>query len=308
MAEEQLKLFKLRSVLQERFDRGFFRSLPRETGVYLMRDAADRVIYVGKAKDLRQRISSYRYAAEGSSRKTARMVARVATIRWQICVSEEAALLEENRLLRALRPRFNRMNTWPKTSRFIRVTVGVSHVQLGLVSEPEGECYGAFKGASRANFGALLRLLYAMNGSYSLLPRRLLVERTPTHAEFSIHSSEAWLANLRSFLRGESDALLKPPATGNADESVFDIAFRQSDVATAEHFFRIGPLRNKTLREHFNPPHLIAPHELDDLIVRHRKTQRPGGSANATYASPAGVPSLPPPVAAITTNCLPLTS
>src|SRR4026209_400075 len=111
MPEEQLRLFETGSVLQRRFDRTFFRSLPACAGVYLMCDAEDRIIYVGKAKNLRQRIGSYRYAGERCSRKTARLVARVASIRWQQCASEEAALLEENRLLRELRPQFNRMNT-----------------------------------------------------------------------------------------------------------------------------------------------------------------------------------------------------
>src|SRR4051812_38130340 len=103
MAEEQLKLFSTRGVFQERFDRSFFRGLPECAGVYLMCDAHNRIIYVGKAKNLRQRIGSYRYAHDHCSRKTARLVARVTSIRWQPCASEEAALLEENRLLRELR-------------------------------------------------------------------------------------------------------------------------------------------------------------------------------------------------------------
>jgi hypothetical protein len=278
MAEEQLKLFDTCSVLQERFDRAFFRSLPGCAGVYLMCDASDRIIYVGKAKNLRQRIGSYRYGR--CSRKTARLVARVASIRWRICASEEAALLEENRLLRELRPRFNRMNTWPKASRFVRVTLESSGIQLSLVDEPHGECYGAFKGASRENFGALLRFLCARNGSYGLLPRRLLIERTPAVFAFSKQQARSWLANLRPFLRGESDELLKSFATPALNDCLFHAAFRQVDLLALEHFFRVGPQRNLALREHFGVERLIAQHELDDLIVRHRQTQCVG-NANA---------------------------
>ena len=309
MTEEQLKLFDTCSVLQQRFDRAFFRTLPACAGVYLMCDAKSRVIYVGKAKNLRQRISSYRYVDQGCSRKTARMVACIASIRWRICASEEDALLEENRLLRELRPCFNRINTWPKASRFVRIATGTTSVQLSLVIEPDGECHGAFKGASRQNFASLLRWLCARDAPYASLPRSLLPERAPATCEFSTKQAESWLDHLRLFLRGESDELLKSSAmTSNRDDFPFQVVFRQTDLVALEHFFRIGPQRNRALRERFGVGHLIPQHELDDLIVRHRQTQRAGGSANATYASPAGVPSLPPPVAAMTMNCRPFTS
>src|SRR5688572_25052162 len=152
MAEHQLKLFATRNSLCERFGVGFFRTIPREPGVYFMSDAAGRVLYVGKARDLRQRLGSYRYAHEHCSRKTARLTGLVCQIRWQVCASEEAALLEENRLLRELRPRFNRANTWPRASRFIRIHCRPGELGLALSGEAAGDSYGAFKGASRESF------------------------------------------------------------------------------------------------------------------------------------------------------------
>jgi excinuclease UvrABC nuclease subunit len=280
MAEEQLKLFETCSVIQRRFDRTFFRSLPDCAGVYLMCDAESHVIYVGKAKNLRQRIGSYRYADERCSRKTARLVARIASIRWQECASEEAALLEENRLLRELRPRFNRMNTWPKAAQFIRLVVDSTFVQMSLTTEADGQCYGAFKGVSRDVFGALLRLLWAIGDPYAGLPRSLLLHRPAAAHEFPLSQAERWLGPLRTSLRGECDELASRFAAAAANEQCpFYSAFRQADLLAVEQFLRIGPQRNQRLRLQFGAGELIGQAELDDLIVRDRQAQRVAASS-----------------------------
>ena len=279
MAEEQLKLFETCSLFRHRFDRAFFRALPACAGVYLMCDAGGRIIYVGKAKNLRQRIGSYRYATESCSRKTARLVARVASIKWQECASEEMALLEENRLLRELRPRFNRTNTWPKASQFVRLVADSSSVQLSLTTEPDSQCFGAFKGASRDSFGALLRLLWTLDDDYAAVPRSLLLQRPPGFHEFSPVRAEAWLNFLKCSLRGECDELVSRfTAAAAREERPFYSAFRQADLIAVEQFFRVGPQRNHRLRLHFGAGELINQEELDDLIVRDRQAQRVPGS------------------------------
>ena len=260
--------------------------IPHEPGVYLMSDAGGQIIYVGKARDLRQRLGSYRYIHGCRSRKTARLTARVAQIRWQVCDSEEAALLEENRLLRELRPRFNRVNTWPKAHCFIRVTTCEATIELSLSAGSGPECYGAFNGASRQNFGALLRLLWtAINQTaYGELPRALLLERTPAHYQLKAAHHEDWAASMHAFLLGESDDLLTQiSAKAHVNDSVFHASFRQADAEAVQHFFRIGPQRNHLLRQQFgNGSSLISQNDLDDWMVRGRKLQRPEGKAKAT--------------------------
>ena len=283
MAERQLNLFATRSVLCERFTPTFFRSIPRRPGVYLMSDEQNRVIYVGKAKDLRARLGSYRYADASCSRKTARLIARVRNIRWQVHPTEEAALLEENRLLRELRPRFNRMNTWPRAYRFVRIAAVAAGVELSLSGERDQACYGAFKGASRETFGALLRLLMSITSSYSTLPRQLVCGRGPLAFKFSEAIARHWMDELHAFLRGQGEPLLETlSASSRCDNTAFHVLFRAADLAAVEHFYRIGPQRNHRLcQQRGTEDPIIAQEELDDWIVRGQSLQRGAVSANA---------------------------
>ncbi|HEV2126071.1 MAG TPA: excinuclease ABC subunit UvrC, partial [Chloroflexota bacterium] len=81
--------------------------LPRQPGVYLMKDAQGRVIYVGKAGILRNRVRSYFGSQDDLGPKTRAMVARVADFEYIVTGSEKEALLLESNLLKEHRPRYN---------------------------------------------------------------------------------------------------------------------------------------------------------------------------------------------------------
>ncbi|MBI2354123.1 MAG: excinuclease ABC subunit UvrC [Deltaproteobacteria bacterium] len=83
------------------------RQLPASPGVYLMRDAAGTIIYVGKARNLRQRVRSY-FGASGDSRYHVRfLMAKVADIEVMLTDTEKEALLLENTLIKQHHPRYN---------------------------------------------------------------------------------------------------------------------------------------------------------------------------------------------------------
>ena len=79
--------------------------MPAQPGVYLMKDSDGAIIYIGKAKNLRNRVRSYFGRAQGY--KTARLVSRIADIEFVVTDSESEAFLLESNLIKRYRPQYN---------------------------------------------------------------------------------------------------------------------------------------------------------------------------------------------------------
>lgn len=96
-------------------------ALPETPGCYQYLDEAGTIIYVGKAKNLKRRVSSY-FNKEQISRKTRLLVSKICDIRYVVVNSEEDALLLENNLIKRYRPRYNVLLKDDKTYPSIAVT------------------------------------------------------------------------------------------------------------------------------------------------------------------------------------------
>jgi DNA polymerase III subunit epsilon len=94
--------------------------LPRKPGVYLFRDRDARVLYVGKATNLRARVRSY--FASDDRRKVPQLLRELATIEHRVCASAFEAEIRELRLIQRLAPRFNRQGKSPRTSAYLKLT------------------------------------------------------------------------------------------------------------------------------------------------------------------------------------------
>lgn len=116
MATGQLWLFPPPKPLVERLGDDFFHAIPELPGVYLMCGDREGVLYVGKARNLRKRISSYRVAnPERLSRRIVRMLHQVTRIEWDICPDEASACHREALLICVLSPKYNAAGkVWPK--------------------------------------------------------------------------------------------------------------------------------------------------------------------------------------------------
>ncbi|MDT7923965.1 MAG: excinuclease ABC subunit UvrC [Chlorobiota bacterium] len=96
-------------------------ALPPAPGVYLFKDASGKVIYVGKAKNLRQRVRSYFHSTPDNA-KTQVMLRRIADLEFILTDTEVEALILENTLIKRHKPRYNILLRDDKTYPFIRVT------------------------------------------------------------------------------------------------------------------------------------------------------------------------------------------
>jgi len=165
----QTLLFPDPRPLVERLGQDFFRQTERP-GVYLMRDAQEHILYVGKAKNLKKRLKSYRVAnPDRMARRHLRLLRAVVRVELQECADEAAALAKEAELLLALRPKFDRTGTWPAKPRFLVWPWNDTRLALAISETPVAgwQAFGPFGGGIVHLRAALLRLLwFALNPAY----------------------------------------------------------------------------------------------------------------------------------------------
>jgi excinuclease ABC subunit C len=100
------------------------RSLPASPGVYLYKNAEGEVIYVGKAKNLRSRVSSYFHEGRWEDAKTGTLVREAVDVDYLVVANNKEALALENHLIKQKKPRFNILLRDDKTYPYVKLTLG----------------------------------------------------------------------------------------------------------------------------------------------------------------------------------------
>lgn len=115
------------------------KKLPQKPGVYLMKDAAGKIIYVGKAKSLKNRVRQYFQSGSNHSVKTQVMVSKIFDFDYIICDSEMEALVLESNLIKENKPRYNILLKDDKHYPYIKITLSDDYPQLLFVRRIEND-------------------------------------------------------------------------------------------------------------------------------------------------------------------------
>lgn len=270
----------------KRFDRkfgvDFVRKLPETPGVYLFKDEAGEVLYVGKAKNLRRRLASYRTASRRKAHRKMRVLVREAdALEIRLQETEADALLTENELIRSLRPRFNVDGAFDFLYPAFGTGVHEARLLLCFTTEPEAfealelHWHGSFRPRSRAReaFDSLIELLGWLGHlePTSRLPEaprlrgsRLVAIRRIPHE---------MLEEIRKYLDGESaeflevlcEALLE---SQGARQSASQIG---EELRFLEDFYRHDIARLREARRSLGDTRTFIPRdERDGVFIRAR--------------------------------------
>lgn len=157
--------------------RRFLKQLTERPGVYRMYDAAGKILYVGKAGNLRKRVSSY-FRKSGLSPKTEALVARIAAIEVTVTGSETEALLLEQNLIKSLRPPYNILLRDDKSYPYIYLSAHKDYPSLtfrrGRGRKDSGTWFGPFpsSGAVRESLNILQKIFRVRSCSESYFRNR----------------------------------------------------------------------------------------------------------------------------------------
>ena len=140
--------------------------LPKKPGVYLMHDKDDNIIYVGKAKNLFNRVRSYFRIMNNRTPKIERMISQIDRFEYIVVDSELEALVLENNLIKEYNPKYNTLLKDSKTYPYIKVSVNEAYPRITMVRKPgkdKAKYYGPYTSAQAV--GDIIELL---NSTYML--------------------------------------------------------------------------------------------------------------------------------------------
>jgi excinuclease ABC subunit C len=289
---KQLWLLNFANPLIDRLGKEFFSTVPKEPGVYRMKNERGEIIYVGKANSLRARLRSYTYAnQENSSRKVLRLIYMVRSIEVETLPDEKSALIRENELLRTLKPYFNVMNTSPETYLFAHLKLDDEGLTIHLAMKEDhgySDIYGAFKGLGlgyRAH-KALLRLLWrsfneCRNGFE--LPSLLTNHRKLQHYSFQLPEELGaderlkLYRNLKKYFNGTSKCFLDDLVERlleRDDLATFVSESIQSDLEEVLEFYERSARRNRRIKKELDLGEGVLPQDkIDDFLVMLEKRE-----------------------------------
>ena len=157
------------------------KKLPNNPGVYIMHDANDAIIYIGKAVNLHNRVRSYFRKIVGRGPQIDRMVEQIARFEYIVTDSELEALILENNLIKEHSPKYNTMLKDDKTYPYIKVTLGEEYPRILFsreIKKDRSKYFGPYTSAAAVKDTIdLMNKLYQLRTCNRKLPRDIGLER-----------------------------------------------------------------------------------------------------------------------------------
>ncbi len=210
---------------QNRFtitNREFKKDLPVEPGVYLFRDGSDRVIYVGKAKNLKNRVSSYFNSPSEMSPKTVMMVSRARYLEFILTGTENEAFILESTLIKKHMPRYNIVLRDDKQYPYLKINTNEPYPRLEFVRKMKND--GALYFGPYSSSGSVRNTMRLINRIFRLrkCSKSFMTGRSrpclnyqlgrclgPCTYDVPVGEYRTIVNNVRMFLEGRSRELVK---------------------------------------------------------------------------------------------------
>ena len=169
------------------------KKLPGQPGVYIMHDAKDAIIYVGKAISLKNRVRQYFQSSRDKTAKIEQMVSKIARFEYIVTDSELEALVLECNLIKEHRPRYNTMLKDDKTYPYIKVTASEEYPRILFsrqMKKDKNKYFGPFTSAGAVKDTIeLIRKIYRIRACSRKLPQDMGKDRPCLY--YHIHQCDA---------------------------------------------------------------------------------------------------------------------
>ena len=227
------------------------KKLPRNPGVYIMRDDKDVILYVGKAINLHNRVRSYFRENIGRGPAIDQMVSLIARFEYIVTDSELEALVLENNLIKENSPKYNTLLKDDKTYPYIKVTVGEDYPRIlfsRTMKKDKSRYFGPYTSAAAVKDTIeLLNKLYQLRTCNRVLPRDTGLERpclnyhikqclAPCQGYVSKEEYRQQVEGALEFLNGNYSPILKDleeKMNKAAEELEFEEAARYRDLLSS---------------------------------------------------------------------------
>ncbi len=200
------------------------KKLPESPGVYIMKDADEQIIYVGKAKILKNRVRQYFQNSANHSVKVKSMVSRIVSFEYIVTGSEVEALILENNLIKQYSPKYNIMLKDDKTYPYIKVTVNEPFPRVFMTRrhlKDKARYFGPFSSSYNVKETIeLINRIWPVRRCLKKFPRDFNKERpclnfhigqclAPCTGKVNEIEYNAMISELLDFLNGHTDKVVK---------------------------------------------------------------------------------------------------